>query len=65
MEPTQLRIADVVARAPKAPPKSFEPEIAYVASEGIRLSQALDFAKTHSFSEELEGWADSLSKNNN
>ena len=64
MEPTQLRIADVVARAPKAPPKSFEPEIAYVASEGIRLSQGLDFAKTHSFSEELGGWADSLSKNN-
>ena len=64
MEPTQLRIADVVARAPKAPPKSFEPEIAYVASEGIRLSHGLDFAKTHSFSEELGGWADSLAKNN-
>lgn len=64
MEPTQLRIADVVARAPKAPPKSFEPEIAYVASEGIRLSQAIDFAKTHSFSEEIGGWADSPSTNN-
>ena len=64
MEPTQLRIANVVARAPKVPPKSFEPEIAYVASEGIRLSQAIDFAKTHSFSEEVGGWADSPPTNN-
>ena len=64
MEPTQLRIADVVARAPKFPPKSFEPEIAYIASEGIRLSQAIDFAKTHSFSTELGGWTDSPQKHN-
>ena len=63
-EPTQLRIADVVARAPKVPPKSFDPEIAYVTSEGIRLSQAIDFAKTHSFSEEIGGWTDSPSTNN-
>ncbi len=64
MEPTQLRIANVVARAPKVPPKSFESEIAYIASEGIRLSQASDFAKTHSFSEEVGGWADSPPTNN-
>ena len=63
MEPTQLRIADVVARAPKSPPQAFEPEIAYVASDGIRLSQAIDFAKTHSFSTELGGWADSPQTN--
>ena len=60
MEPTQLRIADVVARAPKSPPKSFEPELAYVASEGIRLSQAIDFAKTHSFSSETGSWTELL-----
>lgn len=60
MKPTQLRIAEVVARAPQSPPQSFEPEIAYIASEGIRLSQAIDFAKTHSFSEEVGGWTDSL-----
>ena len=59
MKPTQLRIADVVARAPQAPPHAFEPEIAYIAAEGIRLSQAIDFAKTHSFSDKIGGWTDS------
>jgi septum site-determining protein MinC len=47
MEPTQLRIADAVARAPGTLPEQFYPEIAYVAPEGIRIARATDFAKTH------------------
>ncbi|MGK7952779.1 MAG: septum site-determining protein MinC [Xenococcaceae cyanobacterium] len=59
MEPTQLRIADMVARAPKSAPQNYTPEIAYIATNGIRLGQAIDFAKTHSFSEEMRCWTDS------
>ncbi|HBL11143.1 MAG TPA: septum site-determining protein MinC [Cyanobacteria bacterium UBA11162] len=47
MEPTQLRIADAVARAPETPPTHFHPEVAYVTPEGIRIARASDFAKTH------------------
>lgn len=47
MEPTQLRIADAVARAPGTLPEQFYPEVAYVAPEGIRIARAADFAKTH------------------
>ena len=47
MEPTQLRIADALARAPQTPPAQFYPEVAYVAPEGIRIARATDFAKTH------------------
>ncbi len=55
---TQLRIADIVARYPKFLPKSEAPEIAFVAAEGIRLAKALDFAKTHEFSESKDSWID-------
>jgi septum site-determining protein MinC len=48
MEPTQLRIADNMARSPEKPPAQFYPEVAYVASEGIRITRSFDFAKTHS-----------------
>lgn len=47
MEPTQLRIADAVARAPKTTPEQFYPEVAYVAPEGIRIARAIDFSRTH------------------
>jgi septum site-determining protein MinC len=47
MEPTQLRIAEAVARAPQTPPAQFYPEVAYVTPEGIRIARATDFAKTH------------------
>lgn len=47
MEPTQLRIAEVVARAPGTPPAQFAPEVAHVTPEGIRITKATDFAKTH------------------
>jgi len=47
MEPTQLRIADAVARAPQTPPAQFYPEVAYVTPQGIRITRATDFSKTH------------------
>ena len=46
MEPTQLRIADSVARAPQTQPVQFYPEIAYVTPEGIRITKAADFSKS-------------------
>lgn len=46
MEPTQLRIADFVARAPTNVPSQFYPEVAYVASEGIRIAKVADFSKS-------------------
>lgn len=47
MQPTQLRIADAVARAPETSPAQFYPEVAHVTPEGIRITRAADFAKTH------------------
>ena len=46
MEPTQLRIADCVARAPKQMPVQFYPEMAHVTLEGIRITKAVDFSKS-------------------
>ena len=46
MEPTQLRIANFVARAPKVQPNQFYPEIAYVTPEGIRITKAAEFSKS-------------------
>lgn len=46
MEPTQLRIADFVARAPTTMPTQFYPEVAYVTDEGIRITKAADFSKS-------------------
>ena len=43
MEPTQLRIADAVARAPEKTLSNFFPEIAYITPEGIRIVKATDF----------------------
>lgn len=45
MEPTQLRIADFVARAPENPPAQFSPEVAYVTDEGIRIAKGLGFQR--------------------
>ncbi|MBM0742254.1 septum site-determining protein MinC [Phormidium sp. CLA17] len=46
MEPTQIRIADFVARAPENPPAQYYPEVAYVAPQGtIRISRALEFSR--------------------
>ncbi|MDY6938173.1 MAG: septum site-determining protein MinC [Cyanobacteriota bacterium] len=46
MEPTQLRIADAVARAPANPPSQYYPEAAYATPQGIRITRASDFSKT-------------------
>lgn len=47
MEPTQLRIADSVARAPETLPSQFYPEVAYVTPQGIRITRVADFDKTN------------------
>lgn len=48
MDPTQLRIADFVARAPETPPDhQYYPEVAYVTPQGaIRIAKALDFYRS-------------------
>lgn len=47
MEPTQIRIADFVARAPETPPAQYFPEVAYVTAQGnIRIARAIDFYKS-------------------
>ncbi|MEH1926061.1 septum site-determining protein MinC [Nostoc sp.] len=43
MEPTQLRIADAVARAPEKLPMQFSPEVAHITPQGIRIARASDF----------------------
>lgn len=45
LDPTQIRIADFVARAPATPPDQYNPEIAYVIEDGIRITGATDFSK--------------------
>lgn len=45
MDPTQIRIADFVARAPETPPNQYTPEIAYVTTDGIRIARAAEFSK--------------------
>jgi septum site-determining protein MinC len=51
MEPTQLRIANQVARAPETPPAEYYPEVAYVSGEGIRIARAIDFRRSRPASE--------------
>jgi septum site-determining protein MinC len=45
MEPTQLRIADAVARAPEKSPAQFYPEVAHITPQGIRITRAIDFSR--------------------
>ncbi|MEM6252670.1 MAG: septum site-determining protein MinC [Cyanobacteria bacterium P01_D01_bin.156] len=47
MQPTQLRIADNVARAPEKPPALYQPEVAYVSQGSIRIAIASEFAQMH------------------
>jgi septum site-determining protein MinC len=58
MEFTQLRIADAVARSPQKRPKRFDPEVAFVTTEGICLAKTLKFSKNYVFSPSLGGWVD-------
>ncbi|WP_445635426.1 septum site-determining protein MinC [Nostoc sp. DSM 114161] len=48
MEPTQLRIADAVARAPEKSPMQFSPEVAHITPQGIRIARATDFSRNQS-----------------
>ena len=48
MEPTQLRIADNVARAPEKPLAEFYAEVAYITPEGIRIAKATGFTRVGS-----------------
>ncbi|AUS99645.1 septum site-determining protein MinC [Nostoc sp. CENA543] len=45
MEPTQLRIADAVARSPEKLPTQFFPEVAHITDRGIRIVKATDFSR--------------------
>ena len=47
MQPTQLRIADKLARAPEKPPALYQPEVAYVNQAEIRIAIAAEFAQIH------------------
>lgn len=46
MQPTQLRIAEVVARPPEKPPVEYVPEVAYIGEGGMRIAIATDFARS-------------------
>jgi septum site-determining protein MinC len=45
MEPTQLRIADQVARSPEKMPDRVHPEVAFIGPEGIQISRASEVVK--------------------
>ncbi|MCT7951401.1 septum site-determining protein MinC [Ancylothrix sp. C2] len=47
MEPTQIRIADIVARAPE-PPSQYYPEVAHISAGGIRITPAAGFYRESS-----------------
>ncbi|MDX2098128.1 MAG: septum site-determining protein MinC [Leptolyngbyaceae cyanobacterium bins.59] len=48
MEPTQIRIAEFVARGPETPPAQYFPEIAYVTAKGIRIAKVSEFSRSQS-----------------
>lgn len=50
LEPTQIRIAEFVARAPENPPAQYYPEVAYVTPQGIRITRASGFSRNQVFS---------------
>lgn len=48
LEPTQIRIADQVARAPAQAPNQVSPEVAYVAPSGIQIMRAAEYYRRKS-----------------
>ncbi|AFZ46739.1 septum site-determining protein MinC [Cyanobacterium stanieri PCC 7202] len=56
MNPTQLRIADLVARAPDDAPENSMAEVAYVSVDGIRIREADSFRKLNVFNSEKKCW---------
>lgn len=63
IQPTQLRIGEAVARPPEDSSEVFEPEVAYLTTEGIRLKSALNFNKTHTFTAKDRGWSEKTTSN--
>ncbi|WP_066424358.1 septum site-determining protein MinC [Anabaena sp. 4-3] len=45
MEPTQLRIADAVARSPETLPTQFLPEVAHITPQGIRIVRTTEMSR--------------------
>ena len=62
MNPTQLRIGDLVATSPDNLPPDFDPEVAYISEQGIKITSAFNFSKTNFFCEEVESWTDANNK---
>ena len=60
MEFTQLRIADAVARSPKVRPKKLAPELAFMTTDGIKLTKSSEFAKNYVFSSLKRAWLDKV-----
>ncbi|MBE9222078.1 septum site-determining protein MinC [Cyanobacterium stanieri LEGE 03274] len=56
MNPTQLRIADLVARAPDDNPDNNVAEVAYIGEEGIRIRDADTFRKLNVFDKQKQYW---------
>jgi len=56
MQPTQLRIADMVARSSLQTPDHLQPEVAYLTSEGIRLVPAAKFSKNYVYEADRQAW---------
>jgi septum site-determining protein MinC len=56
IQPTQLRIADLVARAPENSPHDDIPEIAYISSEGIKIHVASNYYRYHYFVPQNNFW---------
>ncbi len=56
MQPTQLRIADLLARAPENPPPQPVPEVAYIGEEGIRICAAELFYRSYEYLSSSQYW---------
>lgn len=56
LEPTQLRIADLVARVPDNPPTNYMAEVAYIGEEGIKIHSAVNFYRLHNFVNSENYW---------
>ncbi len=63
MEFTQLRIADAVARSPKVRPEKIFPELAFMATDGIKLAKSSEFAKNYVFSSLKRAWVNCTPNN--
>ncbi|MEM8831324.1 MAG: septum site-determining protein MinC [Cyanobacteria bacterium P01_G01_bin.19] len=56
MEFTQLRIANAVARSPEVRPQNLAPELAFIATDGIKLVKSAEFPKNYLFSPLKRAW---------